>query len=266
MKHEEGVIGQRVVQGEWSSPWRVRVWNSALNTWMHFFSYPKRCEKTCTVQSCGLKGFGGGVVAHNSFIYTTSCSAISWGSPTHSRLAATAKSPDTKKAREETRPKSMRSLTCSSQTHFIYTRTQTHSHTLNTNGWSYKSLKYRWTIIVTSSSTPLLRSQLPFLHSLSPSHHHHSPCSRSSPSPLLSVYGGEKKTQIKSAFFFFHSSVNLWQFKNMLIPPSCGCCRKNNNSPLNPSLQISGTCWRRCVCPSHAAPWCVSDKEPPGRI
>ncbi len=229
-----------------------------------FFSYPKRCEKTCTVQSCGLKGFGGGVVAHNSFIKTTSPQCHQLGKP-HPLGQLLQQKARTQRKSAKTRPKSVLSLRHSfSHTLHIHT----HSHTLNTNGWSYKSLKYRWTKTVTSSSMPLLRSQLPFLRSQSPSHHCRSPCSQSSPSLLLSVHEKKnRKKQTKNQLFFFPLySQFLWQSKNMLIPPSCGCCTKHYPSPLNPSLQISGTCWHRCVCPSHAAPWYVSDKEPPGRI
>ena len=109
---------------------------------------------------------------------------------------------------------------------------------------------------VASSSTPLLHSQLPFQ---SPFHPRRSPCSRSLPYLLLSVREGRQTT---SAPFELDYLFNKPEKQQLLIAPSCG---KDNPSPLNPSLQISGTCWRRCVCPSHAAPSYVSDRAPPGR-
>lgn len=94
---------------------------------MHFFSYPKRCENTCTVQSCGLKGFGGGVVAHNSFIKTTSPQCHQPGKPHPLGQLPQQKARTQKSAK--TRPKSVLSLTRSfshTHIHFIYTHTQSH--------------------------------------------------------------------------------------------------------------------------------------------
>lgn len=230
-----------------------------LTLWDAFFflfSYPNCCETTCTGQSCGGEwGSGeaeGGLwqtIQLNPHPTVLSTKDVS----PHTRLAATAKSPNIKKASEGV-PK------VSALDH-ILTLTHVHNHTL----------KHKWPELQKSevqmncrkkkkaACLSTLSLQLLFLRSQPPLHHRRSPCPHSSPSLFFSVH---EETKTKSARF--HSaSVKLK--KNMLITPSSGCGSKDNPSPWNPSLQISGTCWRRCACPSRAAPLYVSDKAAPGK-
>lgn len=205
----------------------------------------------------------GGVVAHISFIKNHVPQCHQLGKLPPARVAATAKSPDTKKASERRSQSQCSRWHAHSLTHTPHIHTHTHKQL---------HLKHKW-LKLQKSEVQMNRNRHIFIYAFA------SPFSTSiSSSPPFSLpslftfsasfcsWEENKHTQTKSAFFF-HFSVGLLTSLKCAYPTLLWLfLEKHNPLPLNPSLQISGTCWRRCVCPSHAAPSYVSDKGPPGRI